>query len=137
MSNAQRRWILVSDGTPQMLYAGQTELDEAEIDELAELGRPVELHDCRALRTLLVPGPNGQISQRDMLSPISVARSGIRVMVKINAYFWPDEEELMYKTFLETLDPVQRSEVAHRAKDAGIVTPDEMSNVEKLGKLHS
>ena len=133
--NAKRRWVLVSDGTSQMLYAGQTELDEAEMDECVEAGRPVELHDCRALRTLLVPSPNGQVTQRDMLSPISVARNGIRIMVKASAYFWPDEDELMYKTFLETLDPVKRSETAHRAKEAGIITPDEVPT--NIGKFHS
>ena len=131
---SQKRWVLVSDGTSQMLYAGQTDLDEAELDEMVEAGRPVELHECRALRTLLMPSPNGQVTQRDMMSPISIARRGIRVMVKVNAYFWPDEDKLTYKTFLETLDPVQRAEATQRAKDAGIVTPDE---VQSIGKLHS
>lgn len=124
---SEKRWILVSDGTPQMMYAGQTTLDELSLDKDIEAGKLIELTDCRAMRTILMPTPqDGGISQSEMLSPLSVARCGIRVKIKVQAYFWPDEDSATNSAFMRKILPVEAAEVKHRAHEAGLVTPDGM-----------
>jgi hypothetical protein len=86
-------------------------------------GRAIELTECRALRTLLLPSPNGGIAQKEMISPIGLARTGIRFTIKPSAYFWPDEDELTQKTFMAALKPVEETEMQHRAEAANVVIP--------------
>jgi len=117
------RWIMVSDGTPQMMYAGKTKLEEEEIDRKMEAGSPLELSDCRAMRTLMVPGQApGSITLNEMLAPLSISRAGIRLKVKAMAYFWPDEHPSAEKVFLEKVKLVEKAEITHRAAEAGLLT---------------
>lgn len=117
------KWILVSDGTAQTLYAGMTDLDEDGLDEAMRAHDPIELRDCRVMRTLMAPLAQGGITQNEFLSPVSIARSGIRVKVKPLMYCWPDEDEAMMQQFKEKLMAAKESETRYSAATAGIVTP--------------
>jgi hypothetical protein len=65
-----------------------------------------------------------------------VARRGIRIKIKVLAYFWPDEDDATNAAFMKKINPVEQAEVKHRAKEAGLhlaggmptggVTPDGM-----------
>lgn len=134
MSN-EGRWILMSDGTSQMMYAGLTILSEEAIDEAIMMNRPIELTECRAVRTFLTPSPQG-IGQNEIMSPVGIARAGIRMKVKAAAYFWPDEEELTKASFMKQLDACNQSEAQHRAAAAGIVAPSRV-RITPGGKMNS
>lgn len=118
------RWILVSDSTPNMMYAGKTKLDEAEIDRRITEGVPIELLECRAMRTLIMGGTNGAFTQQDLITPLSISRGDLRLKIKPQAYFWPDENTLTEKVFMEKIRSVEKAEIAHRAAEAGLVTVD-------------
>ncbi len=118
----EKRWIIVSDGTAQTMYAGKTRLKEETINARISQNIPIKLTECRALRTLLVPMPNGSVGQKEMVSPIGIARTGICFTVTPSAYFWPDEDELTNRTFKEALKPAEESEMQHRVEAAGLVT---------------
>ena len=94
---------MVSDGTPQSMYAGKTALEEEELDERMASGKAIELTDCRAMRTLIMPGHNGAITQSEILTPVCLARSGIRLKLRITAYFWPDEDKATEHSFMDKL----------------------------------
>jgi hypothetical protein len=121
--NNEGRWILVSDGTAQMMYAGKTTLSEEAIDEAIMINRPIELTECRSMRTLLMPNPNGSMGQSELLSPVSIARSGIRMKIKVAAYFWPEQDDKTAASFAAKLNMALQSEAQFRAAEAGIVTP--------------
>ena len=118
----EERWILVSDGTAQTLYAGMTKLSEEEVDLAIQEHRPVELRDCRVVRTVIMPLAQGGITQNEFMTPVSVARSSARVKVMPQAYFWPDEDETTMRSLQEKLGPAKEAEAKHRAAEAGIVT---------------
>ena len=118
----ESRWILVSDGTAQMMYAGKTALSEEAIDEAMMNNRPIELTECRSMRTLLMPNPNGSMGQSELLSPVSIARGGIRMKVKVAAYFWPEQDDRTAVSFSSKLDMALKSEAQFRAAEAGIIT---------------
>jgi hypothetical protein len=119
----ESRWVMVSDGTSQMMYAGKTVLSEAAIDTCMAVGRPIELTECRTLRTIIIPGPDGSVGQREMMSPIGTAREGIRVKIKPLAYFWPDESDATNKAFANSVSQAEQAEQIHRAREAGLITP--------------
>lgn len=120
------KWIMVSDGTPQMMYAGKTDLSEEEIDLAIKERRTIALHECRAMRTILQPAGDGAISQSEMLSPLSIARAAMRVKVLPTAYFWPSENAATNDVLMRKIKPVEAAELQHRAQEAGLVTPDGM-----------
>lgn len=125
---SEERWILVSDGTPQAMYAGKTTLSEEEIDKVIANGQVLELKECRVMRTILAPSLEdpGGLSVSELLAPLSVARGAIRYKVKPKGYFWPDEHKATYRVLLKKIEPVEKAELKHRAKEAGLVTPDGM-----------
>lgn len=120
---SKERWIVMSDGTSQMMYAGKTVLDESAIDEHIVGNRPIELTECRALRTLIIPTPDGNVGQREMMTPFGIAREGMRVKIKPLTYFWPDESTSTYTALMSAVVQTKHAEQMHRAKEAGIVTP--------------
>lgn len=129
----KRRWILVSDGTTQTMYAGKTDLEEEELDKRMSEHRPIELFDCRAMRTLIMPGQQpGAFTQTEMLSPISISRTGMRMKVRVMSYFWPDENDATNKLFMDKVRQVEKAEAAHRASEVGLVTVDALPSGGKL-----
>jgi hypothetical protein len=129
------RWIMMLDGTSQTMYAGKTTLSEEAIDGDMTANRPIELTECRALRTIIMPTPNGDVGQRDLLTPLGIAREGIRMKIKPLAYFWPDESEVTYGAFMGTIEQARHAEQVHRAKEARIILPE--MQVKPGGKFHS
>jgi len=134
--NDNQRWIIVSDGTPQTMYAGKTRLSEADLDSAIAKYELIELTECRAMRTLLIPAPQGGISQNEIITPISCARTGIRLKTKVCSYFWPDEYEAMESAFMAQIKQAEEAEVKMRAARSGIVTADAMK-IGPGGKLFS
>ena len=98
--NCNGRWIMISDGTSQMMYAGKTALSEDELDDAIVMSRLIELNECRAMRTLLMPTPQGGVTQNEIITPISCARTGVRIKLRVRAYLWPDQDALLEETFL-------------------------------------
>jgi hypothetical protein len=133
---SKERWIMTSDGTSQMMYAGKTVLDESAIDEHIVGNRPIELTECRALRTLIVPTPDGNVGQREMMTPLGIAREGMRVKIKPLTYFWPDESKATYTALMSALEQAKHAEQMHRAREAGLVTPNNV-HVHHGGKMSS
>lgn len=123
---SKTRWIMMSDGTSQMMYAGKTIMSEEAIDEAIAANHPIELTECRAMRTLIMPTPDGNVSQRDMLTPIGIAREGVRMKLKPLAYFWPDESKTTYTALMGTIEQAQHAEQAHHAREVGLVTPSQL-----------
>jgi hypothetical protein len=120
--NHNGRWIMISDGTPQMMYAGKTALSEGELDDAIMMGRLIELNECRAMRTLLMPSPQGGITQNEIITPISCARTGVRIKLRVRAYLWPDQDAVLAETFLGQIKQAEDAEVQMRAARSGIVT---------------
>lgn len=118
-----KRWIIVSDGTAQTMYTGKIDPDAVDIDSCLGGGPPIELTECRALRTILMPMPNGALAQREMVSPVGFARGGIHMTIRPTAYFWPDEDEKAYSGFLEAIKTAEENETRQRVETAGLVTP--------------
>lgn len=119
----EKRWIIVSDGTAQTMYAGKTILGEVAIDDCIKEGLAIELAECRALRTILMPMPNGAIALREMVTPIGFTRGGVRMSIKPTAYLWPHEDEKAYPGFLEALKTAEENETRQRIEDAGLSAP--------------
>lgn len=129
---SKERWIMVADGTPQIFYVGKTTLDDDKISFLAQKGMFLDLEDARAMRTIVLPTPQG-VSQSNMLTPVSICRGGFKLRVKPTSYFWPDEDEETMAALNKQLEQCDSSEIKHRAEKAGIhiagagaVTPDGM-----------
>lgn len=120
-----KRWILVSDGTPQMLYVGQTDKSAAEIVEDRTNNKMLKLENCRVMRTLIIPAPDG-VNQSNMLLPNSIARRGMTTYVLPMAFFWPDEDEDTMAALADQLGKCASAELKHRVKKAGLITPDGM-----------
>lgn len=125
MSEKKMRWVLVSDGTPQIFYAGQTELNDDAIREAVRQNDIIHLKETRAMRTIVIPTPQG-VNQSNMLTPVSICRGGVDLHIKPTSWFWPDQDDEAYKVLLGQLDKCGYAEVKHRAAKAGIVTPDGM-----------
>lgn len=130
------RWIMISDGTSQMMYVGKTVLSEDELDDSIMMSRLIELNECRAMRTLLMPAPQGGITQNELITPVSCARTGIRLKTRVLAYFWPDQNAALEEAFMGQIKQAEDAETQIRAARAGIVTADAMK-VGPGGKLLS
>ena len=124
--NCNGRWIMISDGTSQMMYAGKTALSEDELDDAIVMSRLIELNECRAMRTLLMPTPQGGVTQNEIITPISCARTGVRIKLRVRAYLWPDQDALLEETFLGRVKQAEDAEVQMRAARSGIVTANAM-----------
>lgn len=130
------RWIMISDGTSQMMYAGKTALSEEELDDAIMMSRLIELNECRAMRTLLMPSPQGGITQNEIITPISCARTGIRMKLRVRAYLWPDQDAVLEEAFLGQIKQAEDAEFQMRAARSGIVTAD-ATKIGPGGKLLS
>jgi hypothetical protein len=132
---SEERWIMISDGTPQMLWVGKTTLDDEKIEEITAAGKFVLLNEARTLRTVMVPHPEGFV-QSNQLTPAGICRGAITVRVRPLAYIWPDEDEHTMKPLMQQVESCSQSEMKHRAKEAGItlaggknITPDGMRSI--------
>jgi hypothetical protein len=119
MTERKERWIMVSDGTPQIFYVGKTDLDEAEIRENLRAGRELTLTETRAMRTIVLPTPQG-VNQSNMLTPVSISRGGIRMVIRPVSWFWPDEDKEGYGVLLGQIEKCDGAELKHRAEKAGL-----------------
>ena len=118
-----------------VFYAGRTELTDSQIEGIVREGGIVVLEETRAMRTLMIPTPQG-VNQSNMLTPISICRGGVRLRIRPISWFWPDEEEEAMEVLLNQLERCDHAEVKHRAAKAGIhlagtgaVTPDGMKSI--------
>jgi len=118
------RWIMVSDGTPQMLYVGKSPLTDEEIEEVAKGGGFLVLEECRTMRTLLIPNPGGGVILQNQLVPAGLCRSAAKIRVCPKSYIRPDEDKATMDPLLEQIKQCETAELTHRAKEAGLVTPD-------------
>jgi hypothetical protein len=117
---SEQRWIMVGDGTPQMLWVGKTTLDDTEIDKLSMEGRYMVLDEARCLRTVLMPNPQGGIIMQNQLTPAGICRGAATIRVKPASYIWPDEDQATMGPLMEQVKNCSQSELKHRAKEAGI-----------------
>lgn len=117
------RWIMVSDGTPQLLYTGKTELSDGQIREAVRQNDIIILTEARAMRTIVIPTPEG-VNQSNMLTPISICRGGVKLRIKPLAWLWPDEDREAMSVLEKQLEKCGYAELKHRANKAGLVTPD-------------
>jgi hypothetical protein len=120
----EKKWILVSDGTPQMAYAGKTDLTEEQIDERIMQHKTVELTECRAMRTILIPGqdPNHPITQSNILTSHNIARGGVRMKILPTNYWWPEEDKNALAVLERQAENCAQAELATRAREAGLET---------------
>lgn len=116
---SEERWIMISDGTPQMLWVGKTMLTDEEIEETTAAGKFVLLNEARTLRTVMVPHPEGFV-QSNQLTPAGICRGATTVRVRPMAYLWPDEDESTMKPLMQQVESCSQSELKHRAKEAGL-----------------
>jgi len=117
---SEKRWILVSDGTPQMWYLGKTDLTDENIDEHTIL----VLEECRAARTIMMPTQKG-VSQNDFLAFHAFAKRPIRVRISARAWIWPDEDPDMLSEIEKLLEQEALAERVQRARDAGLSVPED------------
>lgn len=115
-------WLIVSDGTASQLYVGQSPLSDQDIAEASERGDFIVLNDCRCVRTLMMPGPNGVV-QQNIVSPIGVSRSGVRLRIKPMAYIRPSEDPATLESLLEQVKHCAATEVRHRLAESGLTLP--------------
>ena len=119
-----RRWIVVGDGTSQMAYVGKTCMDDSALHALSSERGFLVMDECRALRTLLLPSPEGGVVMQNQLTPIGITRGAVRMHVLLTTYYWPDEDEATFRALTDQIKRCEEVEMAHRAKEAGLVTPD-------------
>lgn len=117
-------WLLVSDGTPQMMYAGKTPLSDDDISFLAQKGTYLVLVECRTLRSILIPNAEGGIIIQNQLVPAAICRTATTIRIKPTSYIRPDEATL--KVLLKQIEQCETAELRHRTKEAGLVTADGM-----------
>lgn len=115
-------WLLVSDGTPQMMYAGKSPLTDDQINLLAQKGAFLVLEECRTLRSILIPNAEGGIILQNQLVPAAICRTSATLRVKPSAYIRPNDATL--KVLLKQVEECEKAELKHRVKAAGLVTPD-------------
>lgn len=120
---SEARWLMVSDGTPQMLYIGKSALTDEEIENVSKEHRYLVLEECRTLRTLLIPRPDGVVLQNQLL-PAGMCRGAAKIRVKPASYHRPDEDPATLGPVLEQIKQCEASELKHRAKESGLVTAD-------------
>jgi len=120
---SEERWLMVSDGTPQMLYLGKSRLTDEEIEKVSQEGRFLVLEECRTLRALMIPSPEGVILQ-NQLTPAGMCRGAAKIRVKPSSYLRPDEDSATMKPVQAQLELCEAAELKHRAKEAGLVTAD-------------
>jgi hypothetical protein len=120
---SKKRWVLMHDGTPQMEYLGQTDMADKDIEETIAEGGVIILEECRCLRTVLVPGPEG-INQSNILTSNSVARGPISLRIRPNGWWRPDEDKHAMEVLEKQMAACDKNEIAQRAKEAGLVTAD-------------
>jgi len=117
------KWVLVSDGTPQLLYLGKTPLDDSGISD--RLSSFIFLGECRCLRTILVPGPQG-VAQQNILTSNSIARAGILMRIRPVSWWWPEEDEDAMEVVQKMIEHAEVEELRHRVEKAGIVVTGSM-----------
>lgn len=125
------KWIVISDGTPQCLYVGKVELSE-------EGGRPLmskdgflTLHECRYLRTMMIPTPQG-IQLSNSVMSIGVSRGPTVVALQPAMYYWPDQNSEDMAILMKQIEICEKEETAHRAQAAGITLA---GSVPRIGRL--
>lgn len=125
MSNSN--WLLVSDGTPQMMYAGKSDLLDDQIEEIAQKGGFLTLEEGRTLRSILIPNAEGGIILQNQLVPAAICRTATPIRVKPSAYIRPDAITLT--VLRKQVEECEKAELKHRLKAAGLssvgdITPD-------------
>lgn len=116
-------WLIVSDGTPQLIYVGQSNKTDEEISEISERGGFLTLEDCRCIRTIMLPGPNGSFVLQNTVTPVGISRSGVRLRIKPASYIRPAEDHATLEAMLEQIKHCAANEVKHRLADAGLTLP--------------
>ena len=123
----EERWIMMSDGTPQMYYVGKTDLT----DEQIAAANNVCLTECRAARTVMIPGQKG-VRQTDFLTYLSFTNKPIKIQIRPSSWIWIDQDPTMLQNFEQMLESIAAQETIERAERAGLsiargeVTPDGM-----------
>jgi hypothetical protein len=128
----KERWIMVSDGTPQQFYVGKTPFNDDMVSNIAKHHEVLPLTETRVMRTMLVPNMEGGVTQSNMLTPISICRSGVDFKVKPLAWLWPEEDEATMAALRKQLDKVEGAEVKHRMSEAGLVQATDQPGVVDL-----
>ena len=123
---SEERWIMASDGTPQMVYVGKTQLDDDAIEAIGKSGGFLVLNECRTMRTILIPNPEGGIIMQNQMVPAAICRGAATIRIKPVSYIWPDEDDATMGPLMDQIKKCSQSELQHRAKEAGLVTPDGM-----------
>jgi len=118
----EERWIVASDGTPQMAYIGKTKMDDDEVIATIEDGGVIVLTECRALRTILVPNEEG-IAQQNYLTPHNIALDSVTITIKPVSWWWLNEDKFASGKYKEMMDACQKAALATRAKNSGLVMP--------------
>jgi hypothetical protein len=120
----EARWIIMGDGTPQMGYVGKTYLTEQQINEHIRDRAVLTLHECRAMRTVLIPGqsPEVPITQSNILTSHSIARKGIEMNILPTSYWWPGQDKNAMSVLERQIANCEKAEVENRLKEAGLST---------------
>ena len=124
------KWIVVSDATPQCMYIGKVELNEDDKPIMSKDGF-LTLSECRCIRTLLIPAPDG-IQVNNSIQSIGVSNGPLTINVKPMMYYWPDQDDSALATLERMIGGCERQEQAHRAQAAGLTLS---SSMPKIGKL--
>jgi len=124
--------FVLSDGTPQMLYVGKVPQSQLKIETQPGLGKNmiivpeadgfITVHECRVIRTILVPAPQG-IAINNSTQSIGMASGGVMIRIKPTMYYWAGQNDSDFAAIVKSIDQCELSEREHRAKAAGLALP--------------
>jgi len=131
--------FVLSDGTPQMLYVGKVPQDKCKIVEYPRIGKELRLlpdddgyvtvYECRCIRTIMVPTPEG-IGVNNSVMSLGMSNCAIMLRIKPTMYYWAGQNDGDFDKLVQSIASCERNEQEHRAKAAGLVVARP-----KLGRL--
>jgi hypothetical protein len=115
-------WVVISAGSNQEMYVGKTDLTDFIMRDHVARGEMIELHECRLIRTILLPTGTGSVQQHSIVMPYSLNRGPAIVYVRPVSFMFPDDETA--KLIEQQVKRSEENDVRHRAADAGLIVPD-------------
>lgn len=110
----EKKWILVTDGTPQVEFLGKTDLNDDELNERMAMGVAIPFEEVRCLRTILMPSPKG-FNQTVSLTSISIASVETRKHIKPTGWWWPEKDDFAMRAISRYVENCRKEEVASRS----------------------
>ena len=136
MTEKTKRFVLISDGTPQILYLTETDLDVEAISDHMQNNTPMLLTECRILRTLMIPSQDGIVAQ-NMVTSYGIFRGPVEIYVRPTSFVFPDQDDAVMAALQKQLKHCKENEIRNRAADSGLVmvSPGPRNNPDGLRSI--